>query len=360
DALNAQIAAELKRRAGDRDRQRDARDAVPAEPPGQDAAGTGVDGPQWYRGSVYCKPLLEEPVLDASLAALGAGRVIVGHTPTDDRRVRELYGGKLIMLDTGMLTEYYAGRPAALLIDRGDLRVQYVAPRERRPPEHGRPEAYGLTRLQLLTALAEGDVARDRAVRDGADGERRVTLSHGGRMLEAIFVQAGRAGAAEEELAAFAVDQLLRFDLVPPTVARALGSRDGALQLVYPDAVSEAQRRQDAIALADWCALEPQLQLLAAFDLLVANRAREADDVLFRPRYPELKAIDHERAFAGSRRLPPRLDDAAVAVPPPALASLEGLTQGSLERAAGRWLSERDIAAVLARRDALLDRLDGR
>src|SRR6185503_13049084 len=97
---------------------REARDAFVAA---ADAVELGPDGPLWYRGSIYCKPILERPTLEAALARLGATRVVVGHTPTGDRRVRALYDGKLVALDTGMLADYFNGRSAALLVDRGAL-----------------------------------------------------------------------------------------------------------------------------------------------------------------------------------------------------------------------------------------------
>src|SRR5690606_16693677 len=84
----------------------------------------GSESPLWYRGTVHCNPLLERPVLDAALGRLGAERLVVGHTPTGDRRARALHDGRVIMLDTGMLAEYYGGRPAALLIEPGSTRVQ--------------------------------------------------------------------------------------------------------------------------------------------------------------------------------------------------------------------------------------------
>ncbi|HJR70764.1 MAG TPA: metallophosphoesterase, partial [Gammaproteobacteria bacterium] len=123
-----------------------------------DAAELGLDGPLWYRGSVYCKPLLEEPTLDAGLAALGVARVVVGHTPTPDRRARALHGGKLVTLDTGMLAERYGGRPAALLVDGPKLEIQYAAPPERSALASGRAVAYARTAAELRTALEQGEV----------------------------------------------------------------------------------------------------------------------------------------------------------------------------------------------------------
>jgi hypothetical protein len=118
------------------DRQRDieAARAAPADAERDEflwlaeAPELGLEGPLWYRGSVYCKPMLEQPTLDAALERLGAARVVVGHTPTEDHRARSLYEGRLLTLDTGMLASYYRGRPAALVSDAGKLTVRYAAP----------------------------------------------------------------------------------------------------------------------------------------------------------------------------------------------------------------------------------------
>lgn len=347
--LNAKISGELERRADAHQRLLASGRHTAAEPLFE--SDPLLDGPLWYRGSVYCKPLLEEPVLDAALEALGAARVVVGHTPTDDRRVRELYAGRLIMLDTGMLTAVYGGRPAALLIDGDGLRVRYVRPSQETVPDRGRLEAFGMTRGELLTALAEGEILD---VRDGTG--QRVAVRYADRSIDARFVT---GASARHELAAFAVDRLLRFDLVPPTVSRMVHAQDGALQLVYPDAVSEPQRIEQSIGLAEWCPLEPQLQLLHTFDLIIGNRGREAGGVLFRPVYPEIKSVGHDDAFGRSRRLPGGLDEIGL-LSPRVTEALEGLTEQSLRAAAGAFIAERDIRALLARRDALLDRFGAR
>ncbi len=137
-----------------------------------DAAELGGEGPLWYRGSVFCKPLLEEHALDAVLERLSALRAVVGHTPTGDRRVRALYGGKLVTLDTGMLAESFGGRPAALVFDGGEPYVQYAAPLQRAAVETGGTAlAYGRTEATLRAALERGTVAsveRKRGRRDVA------------------------------------------------------------------------------------------------------------------------------------------------------------------------------------------------
>jgi hypothetical protein len=123
-----------------------------------DAPELGVAGPLWYRGSIYCKPVLEEATLDTALERLGVTRVVVGHTPTAGRRVRSLYGGKLLAIDTGMLAEYFHGRAAALVLEGPEIGVQYLGEPRRAGLESGNAVAYGRTEAELLEALENGTV----------------------------------------------------------------------------------------------------------------------------------------------------------------------------------------------------------
>jgi hypothetical protein len=313
-----------------------------------------LEGPLWHRGAVYCNPLLERPPLDAALERIGARRVVVGHTPTADGRARALHDGRLIMLDTGMLTEYYAGRPAALLIEADRTAVQYLEPAERLPVEQGGIEAYGLTEPQILEALAQGvlEAAGDEA---GGSRGRPVEVRHGGRTLRAVFYTGARSRAGDFELAAHALDRLLGLNLVPPTVARTLEGERGALQLKYPDAVTEAARIDGNIALATWCPLEPQLELMHTFDLLLYNAGRSPQNILFRPERPVLKLTEHDAAFGTERRL--LLSEARFRLSPQLKDALETLDAERLAAALGDVLDSRRRRAVLSRRDAIVEQL---
>ncbi|HEU4617550.1 MAG TPA: metallophosphoesterase [Gammaproteobacteria bacterium] len=316
-----------------------------------DAPELGAEGPLWYRGSVYCNPFLEEPVLEAALARLGASRVVVGHTPTEDRRPRELYDGRLVMLDTGMLVSYFAGRPAALVIDGARTYVQELRPEEQVPLERGRLEAYGLTEAQLVDALSQGAVRR-LDERSGFREPVRVEVEHAGKTIQALFYPEGRTRAAAHELAAYGLDRLLELDLVPATVERAVEGRRGALQLVYPDAVTERQRVEQRVPLDAWCPLEPQAELMRVFDALTHNTGRTPDNVVYRRQSAVLKLVGHGAAFGTASRL--RTQETALAATPALRAALAGVDESNLETAIGRWVDAKAIAALLARRDALL------
>jgi hypothetical protein len=329
----------------------------------------GLDSPFWYRGSVYCNAVLERPVLEAALGRIGAQRVVVGHTPTEDRRARTLYDGKLIMLDTGMLTEYYAGRPAALVLENGRSVVQYLDPDERLPLDSGRVEAYGLTEVEIVEALragtiesgGSGDSGSDRTSRQsgsdrtsrqsGSERPLRVGVRHDGKVVRAIFYPQMRAAALE--LAAHALDRLLGLNLVPPTIERVIDGQQGALQLEYPDAVTESERLERRVPIAGWCPLDAQFQLMYAFDALIYNTGRTRDDIVYRPELSVLKLVDHGRTFGTARRV--RLADGALTLPAALEDALASLDRQQIESALGDWIDSGQTRALLARRDSILD-----
>jgi hypothetical protein len=308
------------------------------------AAELGLEGPLWYRGSVYCKPLLEEPTLDAGLAALGVARVVVGHTPTPDRRARALYGGKLVTLDTGMLAQNFGGRPAALLVDAARLEIQYAA-----PPERSALATYSRTTEDLRAALERGELA-DVEVAEGS-APWSVTVRHDGTVIAAVFYP---GTTSDLELAAAALDDLLGTDLVAPTVSRTIMGRRGALQLRPADAVTERERLERGIALSGWCEIEPQVELMRAFDLLILNRVRTTASVLFANDLSDLTLIDHDNAFATQSALPPGFEETAREMPARLRNALLALDEAELHSALGAWLDPRQIRALLARRDQLM------
>lgn len=318
-----------------------------------DAPVNGYDSPFWYRGSVYCRDILERPVLEDALATLDARRVVVGHTPTSDRRVRAIRDGQVIMTDTGMLVSYYNGHPAALVIQDGELRVHYQDEDDPQRPLPGfGPTAWGLEADEFATALREGRItAVDRETDAGA---WRVTLVRGVTEFRARFYPDG--DGAREELAARALDRLLGTELVAPTVRREVDGRDGALQLAFPEEVSERERAEGGLRFGGWCSIRDQLQLMYAFDLVIGNRQRSADDILFDRRDWTLRLTRHRGAFGRDDNLPRGLREDAIALPAGLAAALRRLDEDSLTGALDDYLDGKRIAALLERRDEVLRR----
>jgi hypothetical protein len=313
-----------------------------------------VDGPLWYRGSVYCKPLLERPIFEAAIAQLAVERVVVGHTPTGDRRARSLYDGKLIMLDTGMLAAYYNGRPAALVIEGKHTYVQYASPPERAVLEQGGTvEPYPLTETELVAALMQGTVTAFTRTEDGSPWP--VTLTHAGEEINAAFFPPSADSAADLELAAAALDDLLGVALVAPTVPRTIEGEKGALQLRHPRDLTETERLARQLGFTGWCPIEPQANLMRTFDLLLYNRGRTFDNIIYSNDLTDLLLTDHRRAFGTERALPTGFDPATLAMPAALSAALRTLDEPKLHEVLGDWVDTRRIRALLARRDRLLE-----
>ena len=311
----------------------------------------GSDGPFWYRGDSHCRKLFAEPVIDASLANIGASNVVIGHTVTDDRRVHATHDEKVTMLDTGMLVSYYKGRPAALVIEGEQRTVQYLNPNATDVAVvNDYPEAYELSAPELLDALRSGIVA-------GVDESAgRVRLRHNDVEVNAIFYPSNRKREAQRELAAYAVSDMLGFDIVPATVERTIDGEQGALQLLYPDLIKESQRLAQNIAFNGWCSMTNQFDLLHVWDTLLANSGRSTDNVIYRQNLWRLEAIEYSSAFASSKKLPRSITSgqSSLTLRPEVLAALRSLDEATLLAVLGGLLDKRSIKALISRRDALL------
>lgn len=85
-------------------------------------------GPLWYRGLATTAEADLAAQLDGILAAFGAERIAVGHTPQPGE-IRSRFDGRVYLIDTAMAYPELGGRASALEID-GD-RVTAVYPNER-------------------------------------------------------------------------------------------------------------------------------------------------------------------------------------------------------------------------------------
>lgn len=318
----------------------------------------GADSPMWYRGTVYCRPLFERPILESALKTFNVSRLVVGHTTTDDRRVHALYDERLIMVDTGMLVDYYRGRPSALILEGGQAVVQQLDPVERSAPViDAWPIVLGLTPTGLRQGLSGGEI--DVSVTPDVPTAVRVRTGDSTLAIPATLFPASPASQVENVLAAHALDRLIGIDLVPVTVPREIDGAPVALQFRDTDWVSEATRQEKGLRIGGWCGLERQYQLMYAWDLLIDNRGRRTEDMLYDPSLGLLRLTGHTDAFSTSSRLPRGLKDGVIRISPELAAALAALDRDALGDAVGAYLSKRQIRALLSRRDELLERFSG-
>jgi hypothetical protein len=87
---------------------------------------TREDGPLWYRG-LATEPESFAPRLDEILTAQHASAIVVGHTVRPDGRIQVRFGGKVLVIDTGMQPGYVpTGAASALEIRGGQFTAIYT------------------------------------------------------------------------------------------------------------------------------------------------------------------------------------------------------------------------------------------
>mgnify|MGYP001309824878 CR=1 FL=1 len=165
-------------------------------------------------------------------------------------------------------------------------------------------------------------------------------------------IQRGHYESYLAEIAAYELDKLLGLGMVPVKVERRIRGELGAAVMW----VSPTQSFRDLGGtptppirqLGYWT-----IQLVRAkmFDNLIYNQDPNEGNWLVDPAW-NLMIIDHSRSFSPDRRMAHENMDR---VDRDLWARMQALDQASLTAALGDWLSEREIEAILERRDLMAE-----
>ncbi len=313
------------------------------------------DGPLWYRGNVACSELVEVDRLDASLQAIGAKRVVIGHTPTLGRRITQRFDGRIYEVDTGMLSEHYAGSGNALIMEQGRIFVVNqssdellsVVPHPRRVGirNGGYLDAADIERL-----LASGDIV---STRKDESGRRVVTASNGVRNIEAVFLKQAKHGFYPE-VAAYRLDRLLELDMVPVTALRALDGDAGSLQFLPYGSIGEMERADKGKGNSANCPLPDQWGAMSVFDALIYNTGRSPRSILYSLDNWQLLLVRHDKAFAAREGRPRHLKSRELNLTTAWKDALTALTDDVLADRFSDVLDEKRLRTLGARRNELL------
>ena len=324
-----------------------------------DLAGSSVhasDGPLWYRGTVGCSTLIEGDRLGAALRAIGAERVIIGHTPTQTRAVLRRHDGRVIEIDTGMLNSAYRGSGHALIIEQDELwvaseRTSDLQRVSRHPRRVGfRPGNLSAEGLEYL--LANGEI-----VSSSTDQRRRtiVEVSDGESSISAVFTDDMNRNGLNRELAAYRLDRLLELDMVPVTVAREVDGDQGSLQFLPTNIRNEQERAASGRGSDAWCPLSDQWNAMYIFDALIYNPGRPPTSTLYNLENWQLILAGNDDTFGTRRGRPPYLQPVELQLSDDWKRKLSTLDEASLTEALDGALDKRRIAALMRRRDSLLE-----
>jgi hypothetical protein len=115
--LQAEASAELKSRVSpSKEREAKIKEFLSLA----DWLSVRVDGPLWFRGYDVWSEQEGAPQISEILEAYKATHIVVGHTVQKAGRIRPRFGNRVFLIDTGMLSSYYAGgRPSALAVCGG-------------------------------------------------------------------------------------------------------------------------------------------------------------------------------------------------------------------------------------------------
>jgi calcineurin-like phosphoesterase family protein len=265
----------------------------------------GANSPLWYRGTVGCGPLIEEEKLAASLEALEADRVVIGHTPTLTRRVLERMNGRVIEIDTGMLKATYKGGGNALVIEGDSMYVVAETSSETyEPVPHPRRVGFRTETLdakQLTQVLVNGDIT---PTSTPESGKTTVNVTYFGESIAAVFEETARGKDVYPELAAYRLDVMLGLGMVPVTVAREMGGRKGSLQFIPGSMIDDVDRSAKSRGGSAWCPLGDQWQAMYIFDALTYNEGRSRRNMMYSIDNWQLILTEHKQTFSTRRGFP--------------------------------------------------------
>ena len=219
---------------------------------------------------------------------------------------------------------------------------------------------------QIRQFLMSADIVAWEPIGAGITGAWRVTLSDGTMTHDAAFQpvdltlrRAGEDGrpvvdSFRHSIAVYRLAELVGLsEMMPVTVERAWRGRPGALSWWIDDVAFDEQARSEARAFpSDLDAWGAHIGHMWVFAELVHDTDRHRGNLLY-TRDWRLYMVDFTRAFELSRELmkPYRL----LRIDPAMLIRLEELTMTTVTAATAPYLSAEQIAAVVGRRDILVE-----
>lgn len=188
-----------------------------------------------------------------------------------------------------------------------------------------------------------------------------VMLDDGEIRHKAIFKHIDRprpyplADSFKYELSAYKLHRRLGLNFIPPTVARKLNDRPGALQLYVENCVPLETAREDAKVKINPESVQSELRDIIVFDALTYCGCEESSDVLYQLSSGHICRVDYSQAFAPRRELPEECHIQGVSQG--FLDELKSLKDEEVRSWLDSYLNEEEIDALLFRRHLILEKL---
>jgi len=233
-----------------------------------------------------------------------------------------------------------------------------------------------LTDAQKEEFLLDAEVIRGRNIGVGVNRTRRLTLRYGGTEHDAhfsdvdIFERVYRLPNRTElnftdnykyNIAAFRLDRMIGLNMLPVTVERTVNRAKGSLAWWLDIIMMERERYEKNLQVPDPECWNEQMYQVRVFNELVYNTDANLGNLLITPEW-DIRLVDFTRAFRTSKTLlaPENLELVhGMKVRRHIYEGLKGLTEEQLLERMDGYLTKPQIRALLARRDKIIEFLDG-
>jgi hypothetical protein len=215
-------------------------------------------------------------------------------------------------------------------------------------------------REALENYLKIADVVKVEDIGVGVTKPKRAYLAPGGP-IDRIAWKTVRPGmyqgfweSYKSEIAAYELDKLLALDMIPPTVERRVNGELGAAVMWIAPAKSFKELGGPPAAPPDkLAAWSRQLIRAKMFDNLISNIDPNLGNWLVDPAW-NLILIDHTRSFTTKKDVVHEL----TRVDRELWDRMKALTVESLTPALAKWIGNREIRAIVERRDRMQGAID--
>ena len=222
----------------------------------------------------------------------------------------------------------------------------------------------------LLTA----DILRSEPNGEGVTKPYKLFLKKGDVEAKAAWknpsgVQFGYLEGWQYEIAAYRLDKLIGLNMVPPAVEREFQGKSGALVWWAESKYSLLKVVEQGIRIPDSALdhTEKMKWLARAWDSLIANEDRTQQNVLYTEDW-RMILFDHSRSFRSTKEFTERLMFGRNGIqvsqqgtpflfrrlPRWFVEKVKALTFEDIKAAVGTTLKDREVEAILARRELLL------
>ncbi|MCX6571487.1 MAG: hypothetical protein NT006_08745 [Candidatus Aminicenantes bacterium] len=222
--------------------------------------------------------------------------------------------------------------------------------------------------------LATAEIVRFEPIGEGVTKPYKLTLKKGAVESMAAWknpsgIQFGYLEGWQYEIAAYRLDKLIGLNLVPPAVEREFQGKRGALVYWAENKYSLLKVVEQGIRIPDSALdhTEKMKWLARAWDCLIANEDRTQQNVLYTEDW-RMILFDHSRAFRSTKEFTERLMFGRNGIkmtqqgtpflfrrlPRWFVEKIKALTFEDIKAAVGPALTDKEITAILARRELLL------